>query len=360
MNRVEFAQAYDLQSVREYTPSVSLPELEEGRKHAYQFGEILHQALTEPERLDVAAIQKHIVSYDNWIGNKYVPLVNNIFLHMPPEDAARVYSEINFHALSANMYNSWLNVSGQALYKNESTRVMSISIDQALLALNAMSTFRARHTYSSEAKHFTYFDEESEDMRASIEGALQEEDTAIVLLNIAKKWPGLVVVPAPPQYEHGRDGSINVDLVVIDHSQAEAIGVQVKSNVRLNDRKTYDSKRVMLVDANIDLGNSLYKRTSARSSEAHRVSWAGLIAAYHLQQVSTNGPLATSLRAYNIPPQYLIAGKMQARYQTQGIAPKIQEATQNLRERLEQYLGSPPEMDAKSQNRALSRGRRKG
>jgi len=93
-----------------------------------------------------------------------------------------------------------------------------------------------------------------------LEGDLTDADSLLVSLEMTKKYPDIIVVPAPERYENNRrQVSHNIDLLFIDPIRRHARGAQAKTSV-FDEEKTarYDPDFVSIIDGAHDLGNTTY------------------------------------------------------------------------------------------------------
>lgn len=129
------------------------------------------------------------------------------------------------------------------------------------------------------------------------EGVINEIETAIVLLEVQKRHPGLVVVPAPAQFEQAiyRGVNYNADFLAINPLADQVVGVQTKNNVSRDDQQEYDQNRIALVDGRIDLGNERLSRTTPGRSNVRMMLWPGLISMHLLKELPTHGPTVSAL-----------------------------------------------------------------
>jgi hypothetical protein len=290
MNYSEFVTAYDRPAdvshmrLGEYQELMEMPN-EWSRHFGITLIDYFKQTPT-PEALDL----ENIDMYLRWCASDIVRtegiLVGNLDGQPQNSPARRALTALNFHTLNISMIGMWRPILTGG-WESEPQRKSAISISQKALALNGLLVFERKQ---AAIRHYPdFYQPQNEATRTMYEGRLNEIDTAIILLELAKKLPNGTVVPAPYQFDHIFDNSDehatmhNIDFVVCDGEHA--VGVQAKTSTALRSRDQYDASRVVIVDGRVDLGNQKRVRTKPKSSDYQTVSWGGLVSLHHLKSM---------------------------------------------------------------------------
>jgi hypothetical protein len=334
MQSQEFVSAYN----RDFdVPTAYHGELAEVMEPAIHwsrmFGHMLHNYLRKG---DVSAdLQEDFQLYQGWIVEEF-PAIERMVSAMDTTEGYSAYTELNFHRLNSSMALQWAPL----LYKDYEKvvkpidRAAIVRFAQDSVALRGLKIYSEREKIASQKADFAYFSKAQADRRSDVEGILNESDAAIALLGMLYKHPRLTVVPAPAQFEHGQRSNVNADFVVLSRDR-RAMGIQVKTAVTGEKAKEYDPSRIVLVDARVDFGNELAKRTSRKHSDAKLVSWAGMICAHHTRQISSNALLAIMLQSQTKSPKAFININKHLAYQlTRDIKPNLMQAVQRISERV--------------------------
>jgi predicted regulator of Ras-like GTPase activity (Roadblock/LC7/MglB family) len=267
------------------------------------FGTILHDALTgeKPEGVDVQSFAGIYREYNHFVYNAMKDYERRLFESGKDYGYKRI-SHLGFHWLNVAMVEMWHLLIAPDLMTDEKFRLKKIEITQDMLAFGGSQQFTYKDRLAAKEKDYAYFDSNMDKTREVLEGSLHERDAAIVLLDIAKKHPGMVVLPSPAQFErwagNTETGNRNADFVVVDVPNQRAVGVQVKSFVSGNStdgQSEYDPDFVVMIDGYMDLENRQKRRTQHTSTRLKGVSWAGMISADHVKKMSVHGPHATML-----------------------------------------------------------------
>lgn len=218
-------------------------------------------------------------------------------------DADRALHFQNFHVLNQAMLGMWYPiVHGE--WNSESGRLNAIRASQDNLALEGLRFFESKleviRTLNEKGEdYFTSDNPVTDGIHRYLEGRLNEIDTAMELLEIAKRVPGSFVVPAPMQFEHGATAK-NADFIFFD-GQGNVKGVQAKTLTKEryeHDVDGYDHRYVVVADGSVDLGNVRAIRTARPNSDgsknysSRQVSWNGLVSAHYILD-AVYGPLGS-------------------------------------------------------------------
>ncbi|HSX30038.1 MAG TPA: hypothetical protein VLE73_05770 [Candidatus Saccharimonadales bacterium] len=282
MNIPEFLEVYprDLTPAQVYNRSKD-PQIQASQLYSYGYGQLLHDALHgKPDGLAERAAEL----------NMYHEVVNFGELESKLLDGAWHYrNEINFYGLNQHMYKMWRPlITGE--WKHNEHRTES-SMTQADLALDGLSYYSMRERYLHDEGPEAFENESVRTLLCRLEGAMQETDATIALLNWAQKHDTITVVPAPAQFEHSTSGdkNANADLLVIDFTEQKMIGVQVKTTATERTRNRYDPDRIVIIDSE-DLGNVRAWEGKGARAKDHR-PWPGIIAASRVMGIQTrNNP----------------------------------------------------------------------
>lgn len=227
-----------------------------------------------------------------------------------------------FHLLNINMLEQW-----RGLPPEQPERRRTIQLQQDQIALLGLGMYVERERLFADTQRTATPHPE----RQHIEGFLNECDAAVVLLEIQRRQPAIVnVLPAPYQFECGQRQARNADFIVL--TEYEALGVQVKSSVRDHTVSSYDRERIMLLDANLDLGNVLAKKVVGKSTPQVQ-GWGGIICAQRLHTMKTEG--GGRLTGTTVDQRKAIMRmRFRARQLVHGIRPNFQRAVEQVEDRL--------------------------
>lgn len=130
-------------------------------------------------------------------------------------------------------------------------------------------------------RNHTFFNPLNAGFRQAITGQLAEADALLLLLDISRRHPDIITLPAPPQFETYADEA-NADFLVLDTTNDQIIGVQVKaSNAHLH-YDHYDSDRIVFIDGATDMFDVLPRRLHYDSAKETVVSWPGQITGHFI------------------------------------------------------------------------------
>lgn len=165
----------------------------------------------------------------------------------------------------------------------------------ANLYSNLRLSIMGAHAYDSQRKRADkdpaqYYSPENRMNRAFSDGSLNELDTAITLLHMARYQRNkhnreLIILPAPPQIEWyptdtESDKNHHADFLIVERKpdeELELCGVQVKSLVIDKKKDAYDHTRMVMVCGNADLGNYASKIVEPIRQKRQNKNWAGQI-----------------------------------------------------------------------------------
>lgn len=290
MQSAEFASHYDREVPPDYYEHGALADiLAPARDWAATFGEQIHDYLSDPDRRVSKKVGLRFFNrYTEWARTGLGATHSAIGASTADVDQrAWAYNELNYHFLNHSMSQMWLPIiTGVNIPEIEHTTSVHLSKD--ILAHTGLQAYIKRERATRAAAGFSYFSPDATADRALTEGILTEFDTGIVLLNSIKAKPGMLIVPAPAQFERSNRRARNADFLCIDTVNQQVIGVQAKTSA--SERSDYDPDLVVVVNGRQDLGNELVMRTEVKSSNMRRVSWAGLICAHVVSTMPVQGP----------------------------------------------------------------------
>ena len=116
---------------------------------------------------------------------------------------------------------------------------------------------------------------------SGVQGAMTELDAAITALDVSKAHPSVLFLPSPGKYEHGRDGSLNSDLIALDIDNDRAAGIQVKTQLSSDAYAQYNTDLMTFIDGRHDLGNVRAVRKPLVSTPTP-IPWPGIVSLHHL------------------------------------------------------------------------------
>jgi hypothetical protein len=275
MRSAEFIQAYPLdispEVIHAGEHSALIPEAQD---LSYRFGRLLHAHMSGNES-DSMTHPVEMSTYRLWARG-----LNDIEYDLLDggDPGLHALNELNFHLMNKNMHGLWRPIIDGA-WDSEGKRTHSLMAAERALAIDGFTYFAARQRLADrEGAHIFFEDTSMGELHNTLTGMIQEFDAALVLMGVAKRHPGMTIVPAPLNFERTKK-NVNVDFVVLDTYEKRSIGVQVKTKVRQADYDRADKKRVVFVDGTVDFDNVKAMRTRRRSSDEQTAPWAGLIAA---------------------------------------------------------------------------------
>ena len=210
--------------------------------------------------------------------------------------ATRTYSLAMYDA----MYPGWMEMA----YAGEfslAQRDEAIRTGQLVLASQCLRLALLRSRHTGIAEDYRYFSDDLRKTRSVINGIMNEYDTAIVLLELSRADPDLMVVNAPLRFESWA-GSANSDFIAYHKEADSVIGVQAKSG-NTSDSGRYDSHRVMMVDGADDLKGHAMHRVYPGSSHLRNVTWPGLVASEVISAMPLHGPFSATQNNTGFPPK---------------------------------------------------------
>lgn len=295
MKNIDFASGYNaVLTPQQIHPGTYSQAILDAQDWSYAYGSALHGHLSEQETPIIGA--PNPVKYLSWMANQEIDIRLRPTANDSPEDSARILNENNFHSLNTAMLSMWKPLLGE-VWRTPEHRIRAINQSRDNIAIQGMICYTVRQNYIKQLGSPALFKEENHPFHQAVNGAIQEFDSALVLLDAVKKHPDWIVLPSPMQFERSKHSERNADFIVIDQAAKQSIGVQVKSSVRDETAARYDPDWVVLIDGNADFNNVLALRTRHNSSSKKVVSWAGILSAHHAANISTkNRPMSPAER----------------------------------------------------------------
>lgn len=305
MKTAEFLNAYprDLTEAQIHN-GATIPEVQATQLYSYSLGHVLFDALSGsreglPERMAQLTEYEEQVNF----ASIEVALLDN-------PDGWRYRNEVNFYGLNRHMQELWTPLTYGKWPNDEHKHAKHFSMNG--LALESLAYYSLRENYVR--KHGTeilYAGDTIRRFMGRLTGVMQEFDGTIAVLEWAKSYPNITVVPAPAQFEHSTSNA-NVDLLVIDFANDRAAGIQIKTATDQETRERYDPERIVVIDNN-DLGNVRMVRTQRGKSEEVPKPWPGIIAASRVGAIQTRENRNRDVSPEFLP--YLRRKKMEAKIQ---------------------------------------------
>ncbi len=326
----EFASLYppNMDGYR-YHENQDGPDLTATRNWSEDMGETIHNYLsTDP----LAPLDTHyLAKRTDWLKGNLGSATDKVDATSNIDARSHALNELAGPALALNMTPMFHQFTTSEWSQTE--RTASIRKCKDMLGISAMGFIRHRERNAAIESGHKYFDPSMARERQTLEGILNEFDTAIVLLEIARKHPTLTVVPSLAQFEHGKNTSLNSDFLVVDR-RGYIVGVQAKTTTTAETIRKYDDRAIVVVDGSIDMGSAMYKRVKKGSSYERRVSWAGLICANVVANMELHGPNAhfTNVRVRNgkSRPQHFLQERLAARKLIGTLQPQLHVAAQTV------------------------------
>lgn len=324
MDPKEFAQAYDRKP--KAVSFFDYPELEPLIQPFDDWSTILGEELVlamngEPRQLDATTFMTTYLSHmnrENAISS--IRPINAVMHDAEPSERFRVLQAHNFNVMSQVLAFTWLEM----LYDEKlgpEDRAMSTTSSRIALSNIAIIYAKQRAAMTTIESDYKFFSPEMAEERAHNLGVVTELDTAITLLEITRRNPDIIFVPAPKQFED-TNAAANVDFIVCRRSTQQIVGVQAKTRVHDTDRAKYDGERVVLIDGVSHLGNEVMTRTTPGKSDAYGVSWPGLIAASVIDGMKLHGKGSRGAELYDQKSLFRLKNEanvlLKPRYDTRG------------------------------------------
>jgi hypothetical protein len=287
----EFLQAYPrLLTPDQIHHGVEIPEVREAQAYSYNYG-LVAQAALRDEREQIEPLMAEIAEFE--ATHDFHEIEMGLLDH---PDGWENRNELNFFGLNDLMGDLWAPLITGSWKGINRQRLLNVAMNS--LALDGMSYFAIREQFVRRYGTEALYEPQNEPFLKRFIGAVQEIDTAIVVLDVVKNNPGITVVPAPMQFERSSSGA-NADLLVIDIDDDRMMGVQVKSTVRDETVAKYDAGRIAIIDGSIDLGNVKVVRTRKGKSTQQVKPWPGIVAASRVHNIQLHG------KHQYVPTRYL-------------------------------------------------------
>ena len=286
MQYAEFASAYPYDMTdAEIHRGAHAKYIADAQDWSYRWGRATH-ALFGTAELDVFA-RGELKQYMDWYADGMSGVYDRLD-NAPVDLQAHGYNELNFHHLNKHLMSFWIPFSTGG-WASDKERQTALYAAQDFMAINTLEHYMARENLISAAEGtHILFDPQVKPMHDAITGIVQEYDAAIILLDVVRRNRNLTVIPAPLQFERTRKRT-NVDFIVADFVGRQAVGVQVKSRLRLEDTQAADTDRVVFIDGDTDLGNIKVVRTHRNRSTERVVAWPGIVGVKRINQMKNYG-----------------------------------------------------------------------
>ena len=255
---------------------------EQGTEWSFLFGKTLAQIiLDEKSSMSTKETTRLFGDYEKWQDEKVDPYLDTLAEvrdNSEINQSARVAAgtqmqHFGFHLLNRRFSTIWHSELTEAKPQVKQEAIKTSARD---LAFAGTWLAYVREKQIKDVGLSAFINATGQSDHSFLEGLLAEYDTAMVLLELAKKkHQNLLVVPAPAQFEY-LSGKHNSDLIVQDKDTDSSLGVQVKNKVTFKDVEHYDKDRVMLVDAGGDLGNTKAElMIDGRNTKIKTFKWGG-------------------------------------------------------------------------------------
>lgn len=244
------------------------------REWASFFDKIFYSILEGNTDIDREAIDQQLTIYETeWAGDHLDYLITesqNLAFH--DAEATQAVNELNFHILTKKFMPLWHHAWMPEKYPEVTPE--GIETVQTRLATRAAELIQVKNS----ALKWRRIENSPKGLVSAINGQLTEIDAAIVMLEMQKENPQLMVLPAGPQFESARPSNRSVDFIITDTDTWQSRGIQVKTYIeRFEDAwktsqqedsqkpiRNYDSNYVTLIDGMVDLGNFTVRRIAGK------------------------------------------------------------------------------------------------
>ena len=244
------------------------------REWASFFDKVFYSFLEGYSDVDDEGVDADLTVYESdWSGQHLEDLIKQSQqLAFYDADATQAVNELNFHILSKEFMPLWHRAWMPEKYPELSSEEL-----EAIQGRLANRVRQLKRTKNSALK-WQRIEDTPKGLVASLNGQMTEIDAAIVLLEIQKENPQLLLLPASPQFESAKLHKRSVDFVITDTQTWQSRGIQVKTYIdsfgdgwNLNKEsdgfkpvKKYDANYVTMIDGMIDLGNATERRIAGK------------------------------------------------------------------------------------------------
>lgn len=244
---------------------------DDAARWAHLFGGRLYGYLQcAPTSRSADETTRDLLAYTRWNSLHFVDTVRAI---QAVEGGAHGVRAMHFHTLANGVLWMWRPVWNGGAPPNVRERRQS----QLVLAIHASRMMMQRETNLAGLPAGP--PPEDDPVLALQHGMLTETDTLVVVLEIIRRRPHLIAIPAPPRFE-STDARHNVDLLVIDTRARTVVGLQVKTSITQHEKVRHLSRDILLVDGTVDLGNTRLVPRHALTATKMPTAWPGLISAH--------------------------------------------------------------------------------
>jgi len=269
MDNERYAEGYrrTLEYVRARRETVEMKELMNGpREWASFFDSQLFSHLSHFDAGDILETDAALTRYEEEWCDVYLDDITQQSRHLAfyNPNASIAVNELNFHVLSRDLMPIWRRALLPEIYPELTTD--DIESMQNRLAYKGLDLVQTR----KDAVKWQRIEKVRGGLVRSLSGQLTEIDAAIVMLEIQKAHPHLLVLPAPTSFESATQHNRSADFIIVDTLLGHSRGIQVKTNLAhprtfrhsngeilpATPIREYDSTYITMIDGMADFGSS--------------------------------------------------------------------------------------------------------
>lgn len=270
MNNERFASAYNRLPEKKVPSNPERREvLEAPRKWMRFFDATMANYLSGEPAPHPETFMDTVTEYYSWRWSSLAPLASRARDLDDPAIENDISSEFTFHHINGPLAFTWYQLLYEQTERCDPKTITDIQVELAVTMTPSVK--RLKQLQHSEIASTDFKDYKM------LKGAVSELDATITLLELVKKEPHLIVLPAPESFERNPHSThLNADILVINTLHKQVHGVQVKTNTveGTGGRKKYDTEYVTVIDSAHELGNTTYNK----QDKIHRISLPGQIA----------------------------------------------------------------------------------
>lgn len=284
MKTVEFAQAYSRPPARIETVGSRY----DYRSFDMKMGDWLLYLMTLPgtEKTDPSGLEfgDHLLEeYRAYLESKEASqklastdLATELTVDLTLEDLRDfrgMYSQLMYEAFAAGWNDMAFDTN-----QSDAERKKNLQLGQLVLATQSLRLSVLRRSLADITSGYQFFQPEYAGSRHTMNGIMNELDTAVTLMGLALFDPDLCVVNSPGRFERSHNGAVNADFIAYHRQSEEIVGIQTKTTYSPEDIRSYDPDRIVLIQGHPHLKSMISTRVKPGSSEQRHVIWPGLVA----------------------------------------------------------------------------------
>jgi len=247
------------------TPEVR--KLMAGPREWASFYDVLLTSFLDGDTTDIEYVEEQLDVYEHqWLDPHLEDLIEQSqILGFYDGESASAVNELTFHILTKEFMPIWRHALLPEKYPPLSPE--EITVVQTGLATRGVALKQTRvDAIKQQLRKGT-----SRRLAGSLNGQISEIDAAIVMLEMMKDNPSLILLPATQHFESAMHSGRSTDFVLTDTEVWQSRGIQVKTSIggfqdpwKRNQEqkrssflpvKRYDDKYITMIDGMVDIGN---------------------------------------------------------------------------------------------------------